>query len=299
MAGVDIEALVARAWSATATEVRPLPGGITNRNYVVTAAGRQHVVRIPGERTALLGIDRANELEATVRAAQLGIGPAVLGILPEVGTVITEFVPGEHRADLTDRVEAIARILTRFHGSGPLHGSFMIHRVVEAHAADAAAHGVTPPASFERLHECSRRIEAAVHPRPAVPCHNDLLPANLLFHGDRIWLLDYEYAGMNDAFFDLGNLSVNGAFDGSADERLVRAYLGRVTASALARLSLMKLMSEFREGMWAVVQQAISSLETDFAAYADEHLRACERLVASADFAVWLADARADPLITR
>ena len=120
-----------------------------------------------------------------------------------------------------------------------------------------------------------------------------------MFADDRVWLLDYEYAGMNDVFFDLANLSINSAFNRAADERLLTRYFGSINASRWARLQLMKVMSEFREGMWAVVQQAISSLETDFVAYADDHLRRCERLVASPEFAQWLADARADPLSSR
>jgi len=109
--------------------------------------------------------------------------------------------------------------------------------------------------------------------------------------GDRVWLLDFEYAGMNDRFFDLGNLSVNCGLDKAADRELLRLYFGEVTASRWARLQLMKVMSEFREGMWAVVQQAISTLDTDFVSYADERLGNCERLAAQPKFEQWLADA--------
>ncbi len=294
----DVVTLVSRVpeWQGRTATIRPLGGGVTNRNFVVTVDEREWVARVPGERTDVLGIDRANEREAALRAAELGIGPPVLGELPEVHTLITEFVAGSHldTHHFVERLPEVVAQLKRFHGSGPLQGAFPVHRVVEWHARDAASYGVMPPSSYERLHQQSRRIEAAFAAAPTskVPCHNDLLPANVLFDDARVWLLDFEYAGMNDVFFDLGNLSVNSSLNDDADERLLRSYFGGVTASRWARLQLMKLMSEFREGMWAVVQQAISTLDTDFVEYAEERLRNCERIAARPDFERWLDDAR-------
>ena len=126
---------------------------------------------------------------------------------------------------------------------------------------------------------------------PMVPCHNDLLPGNILFDAERVWLLDFEYAGMNDVFFDLGNLSVNSELAHDAEEHLLELYFGHLTKTSWARLQLMKMMSEFREGMWAVVQQAISSLDTDFVSYANERLANCERLANRPEFETWLTDA--------
>jgi thiamine kinase-like enzyme len=295
----DVRRLVEKVpiWTDRQVALTPLHGGITNTNYVATVDERRFVVRIPGERTELLGIDRANEAEAARRAADLGLGPAVAGVLPSVGTLITELVDGHHLDPhpFTDRLSDVVSLLQRFHTSGPLAGAFPIHRVVEWHARDAASHGVVPPASYDRLHQQSRRIEGAfaAAPQPPVPCHNDLLPANVLFgdDGERVWLLDFEYAGMNDRFFDLGNLSVNCGLSAADEENLLRQYFGGVTHSRWARLQLMKMMSEFREGMWAVVQQAISTLDTDFVSYAHERLGNCERLAASAEFPRWLEHA--------
>lgn len=299
MTSGEIEALLRRVpgWERSQIELAPLHGGITNTNYVARIDGLAAVVRVPGERTELLGIDRANEAEAARRAAELGIGPAVLGELPEVGTLITALVPGRHLdpTPFTARLADVVQLLRAFHDSGPLRGAFPIHRVVEWHARDASSHGVVPPRSYGLLHQQSRRIEAAfaANPLPPVPCHNDLLPGNVLFalEGDGTWLLDFEYAGMNDCFFDLGNLSVNCGLDAHADDELLRLYFGSVTPARLARLHLMKMMSEFREGMWAVVQQAISRLDTDFVAYAAERLGNCERIAARPQFEQWLDDA--------
>jgi thiamine kinase-like enzyme len=283
-------------WQGSEFSIRPLDGGITNRNYVVDVEHRQYVVRLPGKKTELLGIDRDREVEASLRAAELGIGPPTIGQLPKVGTLITEFVDGVHLDGpaFNARLPQIVGLLKTFHSSGPLTGAFPIHRVVEWHARDASSHGVTPPSAYERLHQQSRRIEAAfgAAAMAPVPSHNDLLPGNILFGEDRVWLLDYEYAGMNDVFFDLANLSVNCGLTREADETLLALYFGAVTPSRIARLQLMKVMSEFREGMWAVVQQAISTLPTDFVGYADERLANCERLISSNSYGQWLIDAR-------
>ncbi|MFL6178616.1 MAG: phosphotransferase [Actinomycetes bacterium] len=295
--GADVERLVRASplFVGQTLTIHPLHGGITNRNFVVSTDATDYVVRIPGERTALLGIDRAHEAEAATRAADLGVGPPVLGMLDSVGTLVTQLVAGHHlelhppEARLAD----VVGVIRRFHLSGPLSGAFPIHRIVEWHARDASAHGVMAPPAYERLHQQSRRIEAAFGraPMPAVPCHNDLLPGNILFSEERVWLLDFEYAGMNDVFFDLGNLSINTELGQHAEERLLELYFGQLTKTSWARLQLMKMMSEFREGMWAVVQQAISSLDTDFVSYANERLASCERLASRPEFEGWLADA--------
>jgi thiamine kinase-like enzyme len=278
-----------------ALTVEPLHGGITNRNFRVAAAdGRAWVARLPGEHTELLGIDRAGETEAARRAAALGIGPAVLGELPTVGTLVTQFVEGTHEAFTAERLVDVVRLLRALHESGPLAHRFPIFRVVEWHARDAAAHGVEPPTRYRELAHAASRIEAvfAALGEPDVACHNDLLPGNVLFGPERSWLLDYEYTGMNSRWFDLGNLSVNSAFDADMDDVLLAAYFGAPSDNARARLALMKIMSEFREGMWSVVQQAISSLTTiDFVAYANERLGNCERFVRCADFTRWLSGA--------
>ncbi len=282
-------------WSKSTIALSPLAGGITNRNFVALIDGGSYVVRLPGDSTELLGIDRARERVAAQRASDLGIGPSVVAVLPEVDTLITRFVDGEHLAPqrFAARLEGVVGLLHRFHRSGPIDGAFPIHRVVEWHARDAAAHGGTLPPAFERLHELSTRIEAAFAQAPLqpVPCHNDLLPANVVFGDAGTWLLDFEYAGMNDVFFDLANLSVNCGLGDDDQRRLLSLYFGQMHAVHWARLQLMTIMSEFREGMWGVVQQAISSLDTDFEGYARERLENCERLARTAPIERWLDEA--------
>jgi thiamine kinase-like enzyme len=288
-------------WSPDEVSLVALSGGITNRNAVLSVtslAPRRFVTRLPGERTQLLGIDRANEAEAARRAAELGIGPPVIGELDGIGTLITELVAGEHLEPdaFMARLAEVISLIKQLHASGPLAGAFPIHRVVEWHARDAVLHGATLPASYAELHAISQRIESAFARSrdELVPCHNDLLPANVLFAADRTWLLDFEYAGMNERSFDLANLSINCGLDVDADHRLLELYDGEVTPRNRARLMAMKVMSEFREGMWAVVQQAISTLDTDFVTYATGRLDSALTIADSIDLESTLRAAALD-----
>jgi hypothetical protein len=290
-----IEALVARVpeWDRYETAIRPLPSDPRQQLFAVTVDGHEYLVR---SRVAhdMLGFSVANEAEATRRAADVGVGPAVVAELPETRTLITELPPGRPLdADrISVHLDHVAAALRTFHGSGPMRADFPVHRVVEWHARDAGTHDVIAPAAYERLHQLSRRIEAAFakSPMPAVPCHNNLVPANMLFDADQTWLVDFECGGMNDAFFDLANLSMNCGFDADTDERLLATYFGEVSESAVARLRLMKVMSEFREGMWGVAQRAVGVPETE-ALGPEERLRSCERLASRPELEHWLTAA--------
>jgi len=298
----DVVALVRQmpGWERSHPLVTPIATGITNRNFCVDIDGRRFVARIPGERTELLGIDRAGEVAAARIAAELGIGPPVIGVLPGVGTLVTELVEGVE-ADAAALVqpgalERVAAAIARFHTASPIAHRFPIFRVVEWHARDAVAAGITLPEAWKRLSAQAGRIEAVFHEDEleSTVCHNDLLPANMLLGPQRLWLIDYEYAGMNHALFDLANLSVNCGLDADADARLLNAYGTDERDATIARLQLMKIMSELREGMWAVVQQAISTLDhVDFRQYAAERLDHCLELCAAAELDGWLAAAAA------
>jgi thiamine kinase-like enzyme len=137
------------------------------------------------------------------------------------------------------------------------------------------------------------RIKSVLHVNslPLVACHNDLLPTNLLQDRQgKLWLLDWEYAGWGDRFFDLGNLSVNNEFTDAQDEALLAGYFGHVTPQDWARLKLMKIVSDAREGIWGMVQWGISPLEFDFAAYGNRHLERFMHNCASTEVTRWLAE---------
>ena len=260
--------------------LRPLSGGITNRNFVVSTPLRKErwVLRLAGNDTHLLGISREVEYAATVAAAGVGVGPEVVAFIRPEGYLITRFIEGKpidqaavHRADTLARV---VDSLRRIHDGPPIPGLFAPFRIVEAYRALAASRGVSIPAEYELAQAVSRRIELAMLANPVelCPCHNDLLNANFIDDHDRVRIVDWEYAGMGDPFFDLGNFSVNHELTPDEDEELLIDYEGGpVRPERLARLTLMRTVSDFREAMWGVLQQGISTLDVDFVAYAGEH----------------------------
>ncbi|HEX7223244.1 MAG TPA: phosphotransferase [Candidatus Limnocylindrales bacterium] len=259
--------------------LRPLSGGITNRNYLVDAAGTDErwVIRLAGNDTHLLGISREVEHAATVAAAGVGVGPEVTAFIRPEGYLVTRFIEGSPVSDeAVHRPETIVRVaesLRRIHDGPAIPGLFVPFRIVEAYRALALARAVAIPPEYELAQSIARRIELALLASPIElrPCHNDLLNANFIDDGSRIRIVDWEYAGMGDPFFDLGNFSINHSLEPDEDAALLAAYDGEVRPARLARLTLMRTVSDFREAMWGVLQQGISSLDVDFVAYAAEH----------------------------
>jgi len=277
-----IDSLVERVWPGGVDAVEPLGGGITNRNFKVSAGGEAFVLRIGGKDTELLGIDRRVEHEASLAAAALGIGPEVVAFVEPEGYLVTRFVEGE-----VGRVTAAeaAWLLRRLHGSPPIPGRFDAFRVVEEYAATARRHGVALPPGFASAKATADRIEQRRGPVELRPCHNDLLAANFVHGGERVWIVDWEYAGMGDPAFDLANFAVNNGLGEAGDDALLEAYGGGDPAVHV----LIRFMSDFREAMWGLVQQGIAELDFDFAAYAEEHFARLEATAADRRFRAALA----------
>jgi thiamine kinase-like enzyme len=274
---VDAGQLAERIWPGQHATIEPLGGGITNRNFEVQADGQKFVLRIGGKDTELLGIDRAAEHVASRVAAELGLGPEVVAFLEPEGYLVTRYVEGEvGKVD----VEWVGAALRRLHDGPALPGRFDSFRVVEGYRATARKHGVPVPAAYEGAKGIADQIERRRFGAPIRPCHNDLLDANFIGDGLRVWLVDWEYAGMGDPFFDLGNFAVNHELDERGETALLAAY-GSDDSQALV---LMRFMSDFREAMWGVVQLAISELDFDFAAYAEEHFERLARTAAEPRF---------------
>jgi thiamine kinase-like enzyme len=270
-----------------------LSGGITNRNYLVEAggAGGRYVIRLAGNDTHLLGISREVEHAATVAAAGVGVGPEVVAFIRPEGYLVTRFIEGvpldEKRAHESATLARVADSLRRFHQGPAIPGLFIPLRIVEVYRALAAERGVRIPPEYELARSIGRRIELALLAAPIElqPCHNDLLNANFIDDGSRIRIVDWEYAGMGDVFFDLANFSVNHELTPDEDVELLRAYdTAAPRRDRLARLALMRVVSDFREAMWGVLQQGVSTLDVDFVAYANEHFQRLLRNAATPAF---------------
>jgi thiamine kinase-like enzyme len=295
----ELDAIIARLEPELgALEGRPTPldGGITNRNFRVRFGGEDLVLRLCDAGASVLGIDRITEEIASRRAAAEKIAPPVVAFLSDVPALVTRWLPGGGLTPEEVRsppvMGQVARLLARLHACPALPTSFDVFRLVERQRELAAA----LPDGYDDVMALAGRIEAALTgpEHEHVPCHNDLLTANFVRDGPRVCIVDWEYAGMNDRYFDLGNLSVNNGFGPDEDRALLELYFGEpVTERRVAALALMRLVSDLREAMWGAVQQGRSTLDFDYAAYAAEHFERLERAAADPRVEEWLAVAAA------
>ncbi len=265
-------------WSGR-VEPRPLAGGITNLNFTVEDRGRRYLVRIGGDIPEHMIVRRFEH--AAARAAHAaGVAPAVRHA--EDDALVIDFVEGrtfaaeDVRAPANlDRLAALIRrchheIPRHFRGPAPIFWPFQVirdylHRLDEGASPHAAA--------LPRLAAAAERLEAAAGPFDIVFGHNDLLPANLIDDGTRLWLVDWEYAGFNSPLFDLGGLASNAGMSAEARTALLAAYFGRdPDAALLGRAAAMTAASLLRETLWSMVSEIHSAIDFDYAAYTAENL---------------------------
>ena len=255
-------------------QVERMPGGFTNINYRVELDGDIYVVRLSGAQTALLGINRVHEYEATVAAARIGIAPEVVQFVEPEGHLITRFISGRKlaREDIRQptTLHRITVALMRVHTLPPIAAAFSPFRMFELYTTVALQKGCTLPENFDWLMVHMHTIEAdeQADPIPRAFCHNDVVRGNLLDDGE-IRILDWEYAGMGNRFFDLAAITLDNRFSVDHKRLLLDLYFGSVTQINMQRLWRMEAMFLFREATWALVQLAISDLQFDFRQYAD------------------------------
>ncbi len=265
-------------WSGQATGV-PLGGGITNLNVLVTDANRRAVVRI-GDDIPVHQIMRFNELAASRAAHAAGVSPAVL--YHEPGALVIDFIEGRTMTpeDLRepDLLHQALDLVRRAHHDIPRHLrgpalTFWVFQTLRDYSATLAeGHSPHRPLLPALMAEAGE-LEVAVGRIDLVFGHNDLLPANFLHDGTRMWLIDWDYAGWNSPLFDLGGLSANNGLDAKAEGRLLATYFGHdPDADLWRRYRAMKAAAALREAMWSMVQEIHSGLDFDYAAYTAEYL---------------------------
>ena len=260
-------------WKGRGIEIKPLSGGLTNENYLVEAGGTRYVMRLPGQSTELLSIDRANEVYNTKAAATTGIGPKVLEHVAGLDVMVLEFIPGptmSAKALQSERMTArMAQSFHRLHAAPRFLQDFDMFRLIETYLRIVDEHGVTIPAGYRDWLGTVGEIERAVSVAglPHTPCHNDLLCENFIDDGSALRIVDYELSGNNDPCFDLGNTAQEAEFDQELRGALCEAYFGRRDERQLARMNLFALMSDVGWTLWGAIQARISAVDYDFTGY--------------------------------
>ena len=291
----EIAALIRQFPALAAFDGRPeRMGGLTNRVYRVGDV----VLRLPGHGTAAY-IDRANEVAAAHAAADAGVSPAVIHADPASGIMLTRFVPGTvtmspaaFRARPGSPARA-ARAFAHLHGSGArFPARFELFQMIDDYLRLLSGKDVAlPPGYHDVLAEAeSVRAALSARPLPLAPCHCDPLCENFLDTGTRMWIVDWEYSGMNDPMWDLGDLSVEAGFDEAQEAEMMQAYFGRDPAPQdMGRMVIYKAMCDLLWTLWGLIQLADGNPADDFRAYADGRFARCKALMASPDFPRHLA----------
>jgi thiamine kinase-like enzyme len=280
-------------------------GGLTNRVYRVTTPGGQYCLRLPGAGTEAY-IDRAVEAVNARAAAAAGVSPEVL-FFAEDGLMLTRFLEGAVTLSgplLRERPDSVRRAgaaFRRLHASGQRFAfRFELFAMIENYLKVLADLGAELPEGYhDVVAEAGTVREAlAVHPWPLAPCHCDPLCENLLDDGERVWLVDWEYSGVNDPMWDLGDLSVEGGFDEDQDEALLEGYFGPgavVDPADRGRVVVYKAMCDLLWTLWGLIQHANRNPADDFWAYALGRFARCRALMGCPGFARQLAAVRAGP----
>jgi thiamine kinase-like enzyme len=281
--------LAGRSWRAT-----DLPGGLTNHNLRVVSDDDgpplDLVVRCSSSDAGLLGIDRDAEHANTAAAARAGVGAPVVEYRPDLSMLVIGYLPGRPLvdADFAD-VEVMSRAADaarRLHGGPRFVNDFDMFGRQAGYLRTVRERGFAVPATYDDHADAWADVRDALSVVPAatVPCNNDLLAANFIDDGERVWLIDYEYSGNNDACFELGNTATECGFTAEQTEAWTEAYFGDPTRADLARVRLQALCSQYGWSLWGFIQAATSPIDHDFHAWGTERFEKAEATFRGPDF---------------
>ena len=266
--------------------IEPLSGGITNRNYRASADGEEFVVRVCNE-LPHLGIDRKNETLCQTEAHQAGVAPGI--VYSEPGILVSEFVEGETltkaRVSEPEMTTVIARTVRIYHGYwDKLRGEllyFCPFQTIRTYMQTALSLLADLPGDIDCLVIDSQELSHKMSPYRPTLCHNDLLAANFIAGPKKMWIVDWEYAGIGNPLFDLASISSNASFSTEQDEFLLQAYRGTTERTDLFELRALKTVSLLREALWSMIQTVTSELDFDYVEYARTNFEAYKEARAS------------------
>jgi thiamine kinase-like enzyme len=276
-----------------------LEGELTNTNYKILADGKPFFVRVPGESTELLAIDRKNEHHNTRAAANTGVAPKVLHHFPEHSAMVLEFLDGRTMSkdslNESGMPSRMAHAIKRLHTGERFLTDFNMFRLTEYYLRLCRERSIEIPKGYPERMPTVNDIEKAMSVKPlaTVPCNNDLLAENYIDDGKQLWLIDYEYSGNNDPTFELGNTCQEMQFSDDQIKEVCAAYFGDATPQMVARMKLNMIMSDVGWGLWAAIQENISTIEFDFWGWALERWGRAVEKMDSAEFEGWLQDVQA------
>jgi len=256
------------------SSVTELSGGLTNRNLAIESDGNKYVARISSNSSDLLNINREDEYKNSIIASDAGIGATVYDFLPGQGLLLIGYINGKTFGadDIANNLPRVAKAVRTLHGAKPFVSDFNMFTLQKRYLDIVQSNNFIYPDKYLDYegHVADLKKALSVLPAEIVPCNNDLLPGNFIDDGEKIWLIDYEYSGNNDACFELGNIWAEAFLEYDALVELIDAYYGSHRPEKIARAWLQSLMAKYGWTLWAAIQASISDIDFDFREWGGE-----------------------------
>ncbi len=281
-------------------------GGLTNKVFRIETGGERFILRIPGEGTEEY-IDRVVEGHNAQVAADAGVSAEVLHVDPASGLMLSRCIDDivtmspEAFKSRTGAPARAARAFKQMHECGmEFQFRFELFAMIDEYRGHLSKLGAQLPEGYDAAVEEAGGIQTilAAHPIPLAPCHCDPLSENFLDNGERMWIVDWEYSGMNDPMWDLGDLSVEAEFDAEQDAEMMRAYFdGTPPAAMMGRMVIYKAMCDLLWTLWGLIQHTNDNPAEDFWAYSVNRFERCRALMATPDFKMHLTAVAESPTL--
>jgi len=294
---ISIEEVIGKIkdWNDKNVKYEPLGGGITNHNYKVIVNGEAFVVRIPGAETEIF-IDRENELNCSIEAGKTGVAPEVVYFIKPENVSVFRFINGktlttEEIAGSDELIKRIVGSIKIIHEKARFKKRFDPFETIRKYMNEYIEKYNAPlPNDIEWMLKVSSQIEKAMlrNKPPDVACHNDYLSENFMDDGKKIWIIDWEYGGYGDPYFDLGDFAVEHPFSREQEELIIKEYCGEMNFEKLSRMLLYKIVSDLWWGLWAMIQSKVSRIDFDFYTYGNNRFERLRNNAKDKDFNKWI-----------
>jgi thiamine kinase-like enzyme len=297
------EDIIARIddWKGHDVRYEELGGGITNHNYIVWVdggpdkGGKKYVMRVPGIGTDMF-IDRDDERDCMIQVAKCGVGPAVAYQIDPEGALVIDFVDGEvmHQNTMVgnpERIKQVVETVKVFHTCATFKNQIHLFDMIRKYTKIAKDLGTPWPDWVETTLAAMDAVEQATQRSPETPvaCHNDLLSENFIIDADgKMWIIDWEYGGMTDPYFDLGDFVMEHEFSPEEERLIIETYCGQMDERAFGRLMLYKALSGVWWGVWAMIQHTVSHIDFDYMEWGRWRVARAEAVIAHPDYQKWL-----------
>jgi thiamine kinase-like enzyme len=282
------------SWRGKKIRHEPLGGGITNHNFTAYVDDKPYVIRIPGAGTEIF-IDRDNELDCSIQAGKTGVSPEVIHHLKPENISVVSFIKGKTLTTRQikgddDLIVRIIKAVKIIHENAVFKSTFNPFDTIRKYRGFVEKYDAPLPEDINWMYDLSDEIEKAMNRNKSadVACHNDYLSENFIDDGKNIWIIDWEYGGMGDRYFDLGDFAVEHPFSREQEELIIREYCGDMRYDWLSRMLLYKIIADLWWSIWAMIQSKISKIDFDFFQYGTARFNRLRKNACDSDYRNWI-----------